>query len=337
MPITPEQRKRRRDHIGSSDAAKIVGVSEWGNALDVYVDKVGVETSDSSTAAQQSGNWMEHALGAFARDTLGVELEAGVVLSCESDPVIESNSDFITPNREIVVEAKQVSEERWEKFYGEPGTDRVPYDVVVQVHMFMLCEPRIRTAVHPIAVPRRMGIDWLVYRIHRDDALCNFLRIACRDFWNNHVRKRIPPTGLWQPNLDTLKRLAREERSVDVTIGEVLIWGAYREMRLKFEKAEKAAAARLVAALGDGDRGIVSGIQERIGCHYALIQSSDIDREAMRADGVLEKYRKDTSYRRLNPILPNKATALELLEMFDVADGARLIERALTTKEKSGE
>lgn len=337
MPITPEQRKRRRSHIGSSDMAKILGVSEWGNALDVYADKVGVETDDSPTDAQKSGNWMEHALGAFARDTLGVPLEPGVRLTCASEPIIEGNTDFITPNREIVVEAKQVNEERFEKNYGEPGGDRVPYDVLVQCHVFMLCEPKIKEAVHPIAVPRRMGIDWLVYRIPRDEALCNLLRIKGREFWYEHVVKRVPPTGAFLPDLDALKRLPRLDKTTDVTIGDVLTWGAYREMRLAFEKAEKAAAARLVASLGDGDRGLVSGIAERIGVHYALIESSDIDREAMRRDGVLEKYRKDKSYRRLNPILPKKETALRLLEAFDVADGARLIERALTTKEQSDE
>ena len=337
MPITPEQRKRRRSHIGSSDMAKILGVSEWGNALDVYVDKVGAETDDAPTAAQDDGNWIEYAIVARAREKLNLDIDPHVLLDSAPDPILESNADAATTNRQVGLEAKLVRAQRFDDLYGEPGTDQVPYDVIVQGHMYMACEPRMERVVHAVYVPREhKAADWPYYFIPRNPALIDLILKAGAEFWRNHVERRIPPTGAWHPNLDALKRLPRENRTSDVTVGDVVTWAAYREMRLAFEKAEKAAAARLVASLADADIGIVPGITERVGCHYALIESSDIDRDAMRADGVLEKYRKDKSYRRLNPILPKKTTALQLLEMFEVADGARLIELALTNKKELG-
>jgi predicted phage-related endonuclease len=337
MAITPEQRQRRREHIGSSDAAQIMQVSEWGTPLDVFVEKVSELCEEGDNAAFRTGNLMEPAIGQFVREELGLELEPSVVVNPNDGTPFESNTDFMTPDREIVVETKFVNHERFIKHYGVPGTDLIPADVLIQIQTQMLCCPTIKRGIHAIATPTKFGLEWLLYEVPRSEPLIAEIRTQCLAFWKNHVLQQVPPTGIWAPNLDSLKRLARYEKEVEVSIGDVLTWGAYREMRLAFEKAEKAAAARLVASLGDGDKGSVAGIEERIGCHYAIVNATDIDRDKMRADGILDKYQKPKSYRRLSPILPRKTSALELIELFEVADGARLIERALTTKEQSGE
>ena len=41
MPITEKQRQRRRDHLGASDMAAVMGVSPYRNAWTIWAEKTG--------------------------------------------------------------------------------------------------------------------------------------------------------------------------------------------------------------------------------------------------------------------------------------------------------
>ena len=69
MALTEVQRAARRHHLGSSDAAAILGLDPWRNAGDVYWSKV-LDTADEESTAMRAGNLLEGAICQFAAQEL---------------------------------------------------------------------------------------------------------------------------------------------------------------------------------------------------------------------------------------------------------------------------
>ena len=83
--------------------------------------------------------------------------------------------------------------------------------------------------------------------------------MTARDFWTEHVLKKIQPDGV--PSLDHVRYLTRKERT-SVQIKPAWVGEFYREasaVRLAAFKAEDRAKAALLAALGDCDEGLMPG------------------------------------------------------------------------------
>jgi predicted phage-related endonuclease len=61
MPLTPEERAKRRLSIGGSDLAVIFGVSPHKTALQLYMEKLGIEEDhdEPETEAQLFGQVFE--------------------------------------------------------------------------------------------------------------------------------------------------------------------------------------------------------------------------------------------------------------------------------------
>ena len=76
---TPEWLEERRKHIGSSDAAAVMGLSPWKTAYMVWQDKLGLSKPIEQNEAMKRGSTMESiALEAFERER-GIEMFPQIV------------------------------------------------------------------------------------------------------------------------------------------------------------------------------------------------------------------------------------------------------------------
>jgi len=148
MPITEKQRQRRRNHIGASDMAAIMGLSPWRTPYDVWAEKTGrlVDEADPDNEVMALGTLLETGVLDFAGSVLG-PIRRNQFRKHPSLP-IGGHLDAIRVGTNEPVEAKTAGllgplREPW----GDEGTDHVPDRILIQVHTQCL-------ALAPVEVER---------------------------------------------------------------------------------------------------------------------------------------------------------------------------------------
>ena len=252
MPITAEQRERRKLAIGSSDAAAILGLSPYKTRYDVYAEKTGllVEEAEAGPAAEagtmfQDGvlNWAERSLGKLKRDVT-IPAPDGLPIVANVDAIVEADG---SPAEAKTAGLFSPLNEEW----GEEGTDQVPAPYIVQTHIHMLVTKK-STCHLPAFLA---GRGFVMFDVALDRELMSLMIARCEDFWNENVLKRVPPDDSIL-SLGVAKRLKRTpSKTVPVDAAVVAAWMKARDERLSAEKADKAAQAALLTALGDAEAG----------------------------------------------------------------------------------
>lgn len=179
-------RRDRRSGIGASEVAPIVlGQDRFGRtAVDVYSAKV-LDPREFSTQAMSRGHFLEGGVLAWYEHETG-ETVGGRQAHCESPehPWLFATPDGLLPDR--VVEAKTA---RFRDGWGEPGTDEIPLEYLIQTHAQMLCSG-LRLADVPVLFG---GLDFALYRVEFDAELAAMIVRDTGAFWSEHVVPRVAP------------------------------------------------------------------------------------------------------------------------------------------------
>lgn len=185
-----EWHELRAQTLGASDVAAVLGLSEWGTPLSVYMQKKGVRSEIPANLAY-FGHKLEPVIAQWIRDEhpeVG-EVVAGFSARSKEWPWLAATLDrcAFTPDGliDIPVELKTSS-----AFAREKWDDGVPhvYQVQVQTQIAVVGAPYAWLAV------LHGGNDPELYRIERDDDFIdNHLIPKTREFWEQHVLKDMPP------------------------------------------------------------------------------------------------------------------------------------------------
>lgn len=250
--LTQDEIERRRHFLTATDVPQILGKSPWGNASDVYLNKVH-RRQFTGNAATEAGTLLEPAVVAWAHQQLGGVVEGdwrvhenGInacsldAMTLDGEPVEAKTSGIVGPG----------SPHQW----GEPGTDEIPDYYLLQVHAQLLV-----TGARRAFVPALIGgRGFVMYVVRSHKGLEDQIQRASEQFWTEHVEARIQPDKT--PKLETLKQLRREPQSVvSIPDGPVELYlAAKAEEKAAVAKAE-AAQAQLLASLGVAEAGDYSG------------------------------------------------------------------------------
>lgn len=261
MPITQSQRDRRKSHLGSSDAAAIVGLSPWRSPADVFLEKTSDLTPQSSAGdVADIGEFVENAtLSWFSKET-GLKIRRNQS-RVHKNGIMAANLDALVADGEpAIIEAKSsgimspwgFNREQW----GEAETDQVPEHIILQCqHQLAVCGDEYRTVWIPVLLG---GIGFRKYRIDRNDQLIEQLVGMEVNFWNEYVLKRSPPPDS-VPSFEVLKRIRREpSKTVAVADEIVREWQAAKNLEKVGREAKELAERTLLAALGDAEAGTSS-------------------------------------------------------------------------------
>lgn len=198
MSLTAEQKVIRRQGIGSSDIAAIVGLSPFATPHDVYLSKVeGIDLEE--TFAMELGSLLEPAvLSLYERRAMPLALmrNPGTFIHPKLPFVVDSPdaearfADGLRP-----VEAKTARFADFEA-WGEEGTDAVPEHYVPQCiwHLGMARARWNDSTIVRCDVPVLIRTDeYRQYRVDWNEVLFGLLVEAAAKFWRDHVEKRVPP------------------------------------------------------------------------------------------------------------------------------------------------
>ena len=289
--ITEEQRVARKNFIGSSDISALFNdgdgcsLNPYATVLDVWCEKYFEVTPLDETDAMARGNRYEAALIEYAADYLGWAIEDDPEIMnfvCEDHPVFACNLDGFTTHGgdtdPYIVEAKTTS---MASEYGEPGTDDVPFSVLLQVSHQMLCTGFRRAYVVVLLGGFRLHEE--IYVVERNETIIAAIIEAGEKFWNDHVLTGMPPEQNEPGNIEIFKRIVRvPETLADVPDKLIAAWEIGKADALLAKKATEKIFSELLQAIGDAEG---SELDDGRTFTYLMQNVADkIDRKKLKAD-----------------------------------------------------
>lgn len=283
MALTPQQLADRKNAIGSSDMAAILGLCKSGKgrdyatAWDVWAEKTGKlkpnlfesnEADEDEAAADDGdngsqtesaqlnlaiiiGNALEPVVLNLAERRLG-KIERSPATIHRPELYMAANLDGRLVKDGSPVEAKTagamtiIDKEEW----GPAWTDQVPRRYIIQTHHQMIV-----TDTEVAYIPGILfGRGFQIFMVRRDKDVSEAIIGMAKVFWENHVLKDIPPDDSL-PTLDVIKRYKRTPSKV-ISIPEGPI-GRYLDAKEQERRATAFAdeAKRIVASLAlDAER-----------------------------------------------------------------------------------
>lgn len=190
MSVLITERPDRKSYIGGSDLGKILGISCFGNAIDLYRDKRNGNGVLLHSDAIKWGNKLEPLIlseipGGVANDKFYVDDEYEFMGGLP-DGFAEVDSGVDGIKERILIEIKTASEKREREF----SELKVPQEYYAQVQWYLMLTKLQRAQVWTLIGGRKM----IVTPIERNDEFISEAREKAKDWWENYYAKGIEPT-----------------------------------------------------------------------------------------------------------------------------------------------
>lgn len=183
--------ENRRAGIGSSDVAKILGVSKWGTATDVYVDKIEpahVASGERIAPQLEWGIRSEPIIAAAISDYNGWQLKKVDTMAHAEYPFLIASPDRINDNGELIEIKTSGRVEGW----GEPETDDIPQQYWLQCqHQLAVWHSHFPETEVCWVFVLISQCDFRRYYIRRDEEYLSSVLPALQNFWKC-VESRTP-------------------------------------------------------------------------------------------------------------------------------------------------
>ena len=286
--MTPELLVKRREGIGGSDVAAILGLSPWKTPVDVYLQKTGILEEDRSNAYTTWGERLEPLILMAYREETGRDLyhPENLPVRHPERPWQLATPDALVVGLALGVEAKTTHARnawRW-----EDGLVPDPYLLQVAWYMAVFDVPSWDIAV------LIGGSDFRVHTIERNEKLEAVILDSCDRFWHEHVLAGVPPaptvndTNLSVLYSETDGRTVKAPSDIE---GIALSYGKIRAQLKDLQIQEKGFALHLKAHLGETGASVVEGEGwkaswkfpkvTRLFDHEAALEAGDLSKEVV--------------------------------------------------------
>jgi len=177
----------RKKGIGGSDAAAIVGLDRYRSPFDVYADKLGLKPEIPDNEAMRQGRDLEQYVAERFMEATGKKVRRrNAMLQHPEYPFMIADIDRWVVGESAGLECKTTSVLNRAKF----NQGEFPPNYYVQCVHYMAVTGAERWYLAVLVLNNAFH----VFTIERDDAEIQALIEAEKDFWENHVLKKIPPT-----------------------------------------------------------------------------------------------------------------------------------------------
>lgn len=176
----------RKQGIGGSDAGAVCGLNPYRTAIQVYYDKTSDALEVVDNEAMRQGRELEEYVARRFCEASGKKVrKANAMFYDENYPFMLADVDRMVVGENAGLECKTASpytEGNWQE-------DKIPLSYQLQCHHYM----RVCNADAWYLAVLIYGRDFKYYRIERDEEIIRDLIRMEKDFWNEHVLKRVIP------------------------------------------------------------------------------------------------------------------------------------------------
>lgn len=249
----------RKRGVGGSDVGKILGVSEWGTAVDVWLEKTGRTAPVEQTEAMWFGTELEDAVARRYAAETGVEVVRHNFMAIDEDCHLLGNIDRLVKPTEsglaayqgevrtaLGLECKTSSQSPWED---------VPLHYQAQVQAYMALHPSIQR-FDVAASFYGLTKSFKVFSVERDDEVIESIREAVKEFWEKHVVPDVPPPPTCEADCKAIWKVSSPLRKVYATDEVAAAVKSLKEMEARIKELEAGASAvkaSIMAAMEDGE------------------------------------------------------------------------------------
>lgn len=189
--LTDEQKAKRREGIGASDSAIIMGYSTYKTPYELYLEKTGFLTyTDETTEPQYWGNMLEPLIIKRFSEENEVEVTFPDTIHHPDYPFIFANLDGWIPSLNSVVEAKCVNSFQ-RKLWDVALTDGIPLTYLIQIAK----QCALTNADKGYCAVLIGGMEYKQFVYERDLTLEDLIIKSDIEFWNC-VQNREPPAPI---------------------------------------------------------------------------------------------------------------------------------------------
>lgn len=260
-PETDAWFRARREGITGTDLPKILGLTKYGNALSVWLDKRG-ELDDDAGEAALWGQILEDPVAQEWAARHATKVERVGVLANDERPWMRASLDRLVVDCPDGGDSCGLEVKTRSAFKSKVFRSEVPDDVLAQTTWGLMV-----TGLHHMHVAVLIGGQELrSFRVDRDPKVEDYLLTAAAPVWTA-VQDGVPPEahpdseGVLLALLNQMYEHRAGDRELDPE--EAQPWLAKYAEGAEIEKQGKAlkeqAKAGLVQLLDDGDAGLIDG------------------------------------------------------------------------------
>lgn len=187
--IHDEWLEYRKQGIGGSDVAAIVGLSRFKSAYSVYLDKIGELPPLEDNPKMKAGRVLEPVIAEWFTEETGIRTqEQKFIFQHPEHKFMLANIDRWVPGENAGLEIKNTSEYCRDDWF-EGNTEIIPTEYQLQANHYMA----VLNAEKWYVAVLIGGWDFQWRIIERDEQLIKNLITIEQNFWENHVLAQVPP------------------------------------------------------------------------------------------------------------------------------------------------
>ena len=284
----------RKQGIGGSDAGAVCGLNPYRRAIQVYYDKTSDEVEVIDNEAMRQGRELEEYVARRFCEASGKKVRrANAMFYDENHPFMLADVDRMVVGENAGLECKTASpyaEGNWQE-------GKIPLSYQLQCHHYMsVCNADAWYLAVLI-----YGRDFKYYKIERDEEIIRNLIHMEKNFWNEHVLKRVIP----DPDGSKVADAAIAERFKKTESVAIPLNGFDEKLKRrqellslldKMETEKRQIDQELKLYLGDAE--IAENTSYRVSWKPVTRSSLDEKRLKEEEPEIYDKYLRVTSSRR---------------------------------------
>lgn len=273
----------RRQGIGGSDAAAILGLNQYRSAFDVYAEKLGLAPEKEQNEAMRQGRDFEDYVASRFEEATGKKVRRrNAILQHPEHRWMLANVDRLVVGEDAGLECKTTSVLNKTKF----AQGDYPATYYVQCVHYMAVTGAKRWYLAVLVLNQGFHL----FTIERDEAEIQALIEAEKHFWEVHVLQQIPPapdgSGSTSEVIKGMYPAARRDLEAAALFGSEQKIQTYMELDAQIttlERQRDAIKQELQLALGDAEVGAAHGYsvewknQERQTLDTARLKKEDTE------------------------------------------------------------
>ena len=248
----------RRQGLGGSDAAAIIGLDRYRSAFDVYAEKIGLKPEQPDNEAMRQGRDLEQYVAERFMEATGKKVRRrNAMLQHPEYPFMIADIDRWVVSENAGLECKTTSVLNRAKF----SQGEFPPNYYVQCMHYMAVTGAERWYLAVLVLNNAFH----VFTIERDENEIQALIQAEKQFWEEHVLKQIPPVPDGsESTAEIIKAMFPEARNTEAAAlfgyeSKIQQYLAFDEQIKDLTKQQEALKQELQLALQDAETGHAQG------------------------------------------------------------------------------
>lgn len=287
----------RKQGIGGSDAAAILGINPWKTPMDVWLEKTGeFEDEPRDNEKMYWGNVLEDVVAKEFSIRTGLRVRRrNAILKHKKHNFMIANVDRLVIGHKAGLECKTAGH-----YASDDWEMGVPEFYQAQVQHYMAVTGYEAWYVVVLIA----GQEFKFFKLTRDNQFIKDMIDAERDFWQKVQNMTPPPIDGTKASCELIKRLypkSEKDKEIQLPYEAYQLIQQYEQASVSVKQAQllkDEAANKLKEMLGTAEKGFIHDRQ----VSWSSVYQERLDSNALKKDhpAIYNNYLKENSYRRFS-------------------------------------